>query len=245
MNNIVNQSSRQLSSDSGTGRTDLAVVQQQAMACRTMADAIAAPTMAMVVREHGAGAVGVAMSAIMQAGMEYFAPGRRMSAGQMMLFAEDLLDRYKHESLADVALFMRNCALSKYDEGEFYNSVDVPRLNKWWKRYLEEKAAEREVIGERAEHEQEQMAKGMIANIPGLKQAVREFTIEARLKAAQEGAVERLRRLEDQLPKMSDNELRDAYRIYIAAQERSAIIRDAHRRGLLGQDIASTDAAAE
>ena len=115
-----------------------------------MADAIAAPTMAMVVREHGAGAVGVAMSAIMQAGMEYFAPGRRMSAGQMMLFAEDLLDRYKHESLADVALFMRNCALSKYDDGEFYNAVDVPRLNKWWKRYLEEKAAEREVIGDRA-----------------------------------------------------------------------------------------------
>lgn len=241
MNNIVNQSSRQLSSASGTGRTDLAVVQQQAMACRTMADAIAAPTMAMVVREHGAGAVGVAMSAIMQAGMEYFAHGRRMSAGQMMLFAEDLLDRYKHESLADVALFMRNCALSKYDDGEFYNSVDVPRLNKWWKRYLEEKAAERELIGERWEHEQEQMAKGMIANIPGLKQAVREFTIDARLKAAEEGAIERMRRLEEQLPKMSVDELRDAYRLHTGAKERSAIIRDAQRRGLLGHDVVTTD----
>lgn len=239
MSNTVNQSSRLLSSTSAPGSASLAVVQQQAMACRTMADAIAAPTMAMVVREHGAGAVGVAMSAIMHAGMEYFAPGRRMSAAQMMLFAEDLLDRYKHESLADVALFMRNCALSKYDDGEFYNAVDVPRLNKWWKRYLEEKAAEREVIGDRAEHEHEQTIKGMIANITGLKQAVREFTIDARLKAAQDGAIERMRRLEAHLPKMSIDELRDAYRLYTTAEERSAIIREAHGRGLIGQEIAT------
>lgn len=242
MNNIANQSSRQLTSASAPGRTDLAVVQQQAIACRTMADAIAAPTMAMVVREHGAGAVGVAMSAIMQAGMEYFAPGRRMSAGQMMLFAEDLLDRYKHESLADVALFMRNCALSKYDDGEFYNSVDVPRLNKWWKRYLEEKAAEREVIGERAEHEQEQMAKGMIANIPGLKQAVREFTIDARLKASEDGAIARMRKLEEHIPMMSDDELRDAYKLYTTAQERSLILREADKRGLVDKALAKASA---
>lgn len=240
MKSIGNPSSRLPSSVSARAES-LEVIQQQAMACRTMAEAIAAPTMQMAVLAHGAGPTGVAVSAIMHAAMEYFAPGRRMSAGQIMLFAEDMLDRYRHESLADVALFMRNCALSKYDEGEFYNSVDIPRLSKWWTRYLAEKAAEREVIGERWEHEQEQVARGMVANIPGLRQAVREFTIDARLKAAEEGAIERMRRLEEQLPKMSDDELRDAYRLYTGAQERSAIIRDAQRRGLLGHDVATTE----
>ena len=79
----------------------------------------------------------------------------------------------------------------------------------------------------------------MIANITGLKQAVREFTIDARLKAAQDGAIERMRRLEAHLPKMSIDELRDAYRLYTTAEERSAIIREAHGRGLIGQEIAT------
>ena len=132
--------------------------------------------------------------------------------------------------------------MSKYENGEFYNSVDVPRLNKWWKRYLEEKAAEREVIGERAEHEQEQMAKGMIANIPGLKQAVREFTIDARLKASEDGAIARMRKLEEHIPMMSDDELRDAYKLYTTAQERSLILREADKRGLVDKALAKASA---
>ena len=174
---------------------------------------------------------------IIERGMELFDPKRRLSPTQQTYFAEVVATRYPNESLADINVFIYNCSESKYDGGEFYSAIDVPRIMKWWTKYLEEKVVAMEVQGNRWEHEQEQMAKGMIENIPGLGKAVRNFTIESREKAAEESKLARRKKLEAHIPKMTDDELRDAYKLYPSAEERSIIMREADRRGLVAKAL--------
>ncbi len=81
---------------------------------------------------------------IVSRGMELFDAKRRMSDEHVGLFAAQIAEDFKHESLADLNVFMRGASMSKYDGGEFYSSIDMPRLNKWWRQYLDEKAAARE-----------------------------------------------------------------------------------------------------
>lgn len=210
---------------------------QHATAVRHLSEAIAAPTLHALVAAHGTAQTGATVIAMVTGAMEYFAPNRRMNSAQIGLFAEDILDRYRHESLADVALFMRGCALSKYDEGEFYANVDVPRLNKWWTRYLDEKAAERELGASREEHLLEQGMKETLANVPGLTDLVNTMRIENKEKAIAEEKTSRMRKLTEQLPKMSDEDLRGSWKFYTTAEERSLILGEAKERGLLEAKI--------
>lgn len=196
------------------------------------------PTMRMIARHFGSRDVVVAQVAVVVTqAMELFAPNRRLSPAMVSMWSEDLLADYPHESIADVNVFLLNAARGKYDEGEFFASVDIPRLNKWWTKYLDEKAIQREIDANRHDDLQGQNAAAIIGAIPGLSQAVAEFS------AGQREAVERMREhtvfttLERQLPGMTTDELRTAWKLYPGAKMRSIIQAEACRRGLMGEEL--------
>ena len=223
------------------GVPPLAQARTEALACRSVHTALAAPTMRQLGRENGDEAVMVEATAILETGFQMFDPKRRMPPQQVTFFAEDMVERYPHESLADLNVFMRGCILSKYDQGEFYSSVDIPRLHRWWKTYLEEKAAALEETVVREDHFGEQAAKEAIAAIPGLGAAVQRFSLEGKAKAIAEGKIARMTKLKTDVEKMGDQELRDMWHVYPTAEERSVILQEAIKRGLLGPEYQQPD----
>lgn len=223
--------------------------QQRAIACRSIETAVSAPTMLQLAKHSGpngmlqvTGAVGF----IVNRAMEAFSPQRRMSVDGVALFAEHIVEQFPHESLEDIALFMRGAAAGKYgrkgEEGETYGQLDMQRLIRWFTDYLEEKA----LVRERGEHllqqEQEQHAAAVIGSIPGLKQAVSEFVIDARERSELVRIGNRIRALQKQLPGMSDDAMREAWKVYPEAACRSLIQAEAARRGLLGEDMQNAQA---
>ena len=196
------------------------------------------PTLAQLMRAHSQQAVINEAAYIVERGMELFDAKRRMTGEHVALFAEQIADDFPHESLADLNVFMRGAAMSKYDGGEYYSSVDLPRLTSWWRKYLAEKADTIEEAATREGHLEEQRSRDMVANIPGLGVAVRAFTMEARERRIAEEKAVRMNRLKEQLPKMVDQELRDLWPVYPSADERSLIIAEAERRGLVQRALA-------
>lgn len=214
---------------------------ERGLSCRRIEDAIQAPTMSMVKNAVGYGQTLVTVSKAVTAGMAYFAPNRRMSDGAIGMFAEELIEQYPHESVADVALFMQNAAKGRYgrkgEEGETFGQLDMQRLFIWFGQYLEEKAA----MLERGEHllqqQAEAHAKAIVTAHPGLKETVAEFVISAKEASDLAAKRTRLAKLERQLPDMTDDAMREAWKLYRTAEERSLIQAEAARRGLLGDDV--------
>jgi hypothetical protein len=209
--------------------------QPQALACRTISDALAAPTIRQLTRANGQAQIGVAITAVVTLGMELFAPGRRLNGPQVTVFAERILQDYPHESLADVAVFMRQAAGGELDGGEYFASVDLPRVMAWWRRYMDRKVAEREQLAERESHEQEQAMMQSLGNTPGLLEAAKAASIEAKERRAAEELSARVERLTRHVGSMTDEQLREAYAVHGSAAERSVILREAGRRGLIKQ----------
>lgn len=182
----------------------------------------------------------VAVSKAITAGMAYFAPNRRLSDDGVNTFAEELISQYPHESVADVALFMRGASTGKYgrkgEEGETFGQLDMQRLFIWFGQYLDEKAAAMERGEHLLQQQQEQHAKEIIGTIPELKRAVNEFVMETREARALDAARERRAKLTKQLPTMSDQEMRDAWPLY-HGEDRALIQAEAMRRGLLGEEM--------
>jgi len=173
--------------------------------------------------------------------MQYFAPNRRLSDGAITIFAEEILDRYPYESVADVALFMRGAATGKYgrkgQEGETFGQLDMQRLFIWFAEYLEEKAA----ALERGEHvlqqRQDAHAKATIGAVPGLQDAVKEFVVSAKEASDLASKRNRLAKLAHDIPALTDDGLRECWKIYRLAEERQLIQAEAARRGLLGEEV--------
>ena len=195
------------------------------------------PTMAQLTRSIGSEAVMLNVAAIVEVGMQGFGAQRRMPAGQIAMFAEEIADGYPHETLADINVFMRGCAMGKYDDGEFYNSVDIPRLSKWWSKYLASKAEVWEIERKREEVVHDQGLRDLIGGMGGLKDAVKAFTMEERERKKAEDKIARMKQLERHLPQMSDDELRDSWPLYPSSEERSMILQEANRRGLVQEKI--------
>ncbi len=213
-----------------------------ALACRTIPEALDAPTLRQLVRHCGDDQTVINMAAvIVNRGMEAFG-ARRMNADQVSLFAEKIAEKYPHESLADLNVFMRNASCGDYDGGEYYASIDVARLMKWWGRYLEKKADAREVQAKQSESEQH------TGIIQGLAKAG--FSTADYLKVrAQAGPAENRSKRDDHLrrtvPVMQDDQLREAYKANKDAWARRIILNEAARRGLLGAEIKEKHAEEE
>lgn len=111
---------------------------RSALACTTLAEALKEPTFCQLIKHTSMVDVVAEIVVVIEKGMEGFAPGRKLSPAHIVDWAQKLARNWQHESLADLALFLQNP--SKYDGGEFYATVDVPRISKWWEAFLLEKA---------------------------------------------------------------------------------------------------------
>ena len=110
------------------------------MACATIKEALEQPTLNQLVKHAGHIAVVAEVVVVIEKGMEAFSMQRRLSLDHVMLWAKILVDDWKHETLADLVLFLKGAGTGKYDCGEFYASMDVARIGRWWEKYLKEKA---------------------------------------------------------------------------------------------------------
>ena len=75
-------------------------------------------------------------------GLSAFNVKNNMSDLQVEIFIDDFMDMYKHESLADLKLCLKNARLGVY--GTHYNSIDQLTIMNWFKQYLAEKADARQ-----------------------------------------------------------------------------------------------------
>lgn len=217
--------------------------QQTAIACRSYEVAIAAPTMHQLAKAYGpAGVLQVtgAVGFIVNRAMEAFSPQRRMSVDGVALFAERIVEDFPHESLEDIALFMRGAVAGRYggkgQEGETYGALDLQRLVRWFTEYLEEKAMHRERGEHLLQQQQDKHAAEVIGSIPGLKKAVNEFVIDVKDRSDMVRRKNRIDALNRQLPTMTDDAMREAWKIYPETECKALIQAEAMRRGLMGEE---------
>lgn len=208
---------------------------KQALACRSASEALLAPTMRQLAAHFPGGEdqVVTEVAVIVEQGMEAFGANRRMSVPQVAMFSREIAHMYPHESLADINAFMNGAAMSKYDDGEFYGNVDIPRLAKWWRAYLEEKSEARERTSREAASAARREAEFVIGSIPGLAEAVSKAALDNKERLHQDARRRRMARLGGQFKIMTDQDLRDAYVKYKDADTRSVILQEAASRGLL------------
>lgn len=217
-----------------------AVARAEAMACRSVGVAIAAPTIRQLEKHCGSGAVGIELMAIVEKGMELFGQHRRMNAAQIGLFAEEIQSRYPHESLADIALFMRGASMGIYgkkgQEGETFGALDPQRMFVWFREYLEEKAIAREQDAVSVDKSHEGTFNAL-ANLPDFTDLLKSVRAEGKAQREESRDGRRLALLKETVRFMHDDDLRNAYKFNRDAPARSIIIAEAIKRGLLGEEF--------
>lgn len=204
-------------------------IKQQAMAVRTTTEALEAPTFRQIVLKHGPGLVGRAVMEIIQEGMEYFSAQRRMPPAQVGLFADQLVQRYPHESMADVGLFMRNAATGTYGRlsGESFGALDPQRMFSWFAEYLEEKAVAREREQDKMEAASQVVGAAVLRD-PNVQRLIKSF----RADRENDRKTSRLLHLVRHVPNMTIEELREAYVLYPTKDERTIIMGEVQKRGI-------------
>lgn len=213
--------------------------QKTALQCRTIEQALEAPTMRELIRSNGEAGfmlVSAAAAVIVNRSMEAFSPQRRMSVEGVAIFTEHLTERYPLESLADIALFMRGVTAGEYGDGETYGALDMQRLLVWFRQYLEQKAAAMERGQHVLEQQQDRHAAELIGSIPGLKTAVNEFVLTNKEQTELTKKRKRIADLTRGLPTMDLEQMREAWKLHPTAEERSLIQAEASRRGFMGDE---------
>lgn len=219
---------------------------ESGVTARTIDEAIAAPTLAMAVKQLGRADIEVVLCKAITRGMGYFGEGKRLSADAVTMWAELLIDEYPHESLADVSVFLRGAALGRYGQedrdgtitrkGETFGALSIVKLNTWFGQYLAEKAEarEREAKAEKGRH----LAAERDLH-PAVSAAIKPVVdkVCAEQHAERDAAMleARMRNLTRQLPSMTDQDMRDHYKLVTTDAEKDAIEDEARRRGLLRQ----------
>lgn len=237
----MNTSSRQQQPPSAALAVgSLEQVKSRALAARTVFDGIAGPTFRQVGKQHGPEALGVSAASIIAHAMDMLAPSRRLAPEQTAILADEIITNWPNESLEDVNVFVRGVGLGKYEGSAIYSVMDIPRMLDWWRDYLAEKALQMELGAGRAQDLEEQGMKQAIADIPGgtkaLGDAVKEFVIDTKERSELMRTQQRLSKLVERVPLMLPDQLREAWRIYHTAEERSIIQAQAARLGLMGDE---------
>jgi hypothetical protein len=207
------------------------------MACRTIESALSAPTLRQLAIHNSDEAVVAEAVVIMDAAMELFSANRRPPPVHVTEFVWQLMNNYPHESLADINVFAKGCAMSRWDDGEFYASVDVPRLSLWWTRFMDQKAQalERQVQQERSRKQRE--SEDGIGSVNGLSDAIGTTVKNMKLEAHEHSMKMRAVRLKEWAPQMTDDQLREQWKLNPQAELRSILYAEASRRGLAQQKV--------
>lgn len=203
-------------------RPTITEVSKALVSCRTVAEAIKAPTFAMAL---SGGVSEEELMVLLQAKIvgymqEYFSEQRAATPSHCALFAESIVDYYKHESAGDIPVFMKRAAMGKYDDPKEYGRIDFAKLSKWWRRYLDEKAQQWE--NERLGHKKPPIVELDSRVIEVMKGVGKEDPLDTG---------RRVFNLHRKLPHMTDDDMRKAWK-GATIQEKSLLMQEANRRGL-------------
>jgi hypothetical protein len=215
-------------------------LRQQVMLCRSASDALASPNLVDVAKVHTRQWVCTEIIAIMAKGMLAIDEKRRMHPEVLALWVDEMVDHFGYESIADFRVFSRGLATGKWEDKEFYSSIDGPRMTKWFRRYLEEKSDARERTND-ADKAPEDVIEGLKA--VGLDaQLIKELAQKAGGMDNRSKSDDFLRR---SVPHMTDDQLRALWPKYRDAWSRRIILNEATRRGLLGEEAKEAYLAAQ
>lgn len=226
---------------------------EQGLKCRTMDQALAAPTFTAVVALMGYEQTFVHVCAAIRHGMKYFSDAQRLNEESLVLLAEQVMTKYRYESLDDLVLFFRRAALGEYGEkaydgqivkkGETYGQLTLTRIGQWWEQYLEQKA---DALSELRSRESGAHKTALSDALhPSILKVVKDAAEKASEARSAQGKAERLEKLRVQAPKMSDDELREAWSFWPSADERAILIGEAEKRGLVAKAQAEAIAKTE
>ena len=217
------------------------------MICQTADDAVKQPTLAQLARHTDKVQLFTQIVVMVEKTMDdSFAPARRLSSTSIASWARKLLDRWQHETLADVRVFLQGVAVGEFDGGEYYSNVDEARWGKWWSKYLEGKAdalervqhlTKKSVMDEETPEEAKAREEREATYVPAEKW--RELARSLRMERPRQvdNRSKRDDELRRKLPLMTVDQLRDAYRENQDAWSRRLILCEAQERGLLDASL--------
>lgn len=208
-----------------------------AQQCRSLAEAIADPvTLRALERLNGRPMVVVQTSAMVTRSMGYFAAGRALSSLQIALFAETLVEDYPHETLSDIALFLRMAAKGEFEDGKTFGALDIPTVLRWWRAYLERRIQDQERGMEAEKQARGRETVQALGAVPGLKEMAAKMAAERAAERKEADKAERLAYLRENVGRMQEEELRNEWTLRPYADERAILQAEAARRGMLGDD---------
>jgi hypothetical protein len=182
-------------------------------------------------------------------GMLEFPKKVRIDKEEAGALAEAIHDDYPHESLADVSVFMYRAANNNYGtmddrgritkKGKIYGTLTKQTLLEWFQQYLMEKAELLERQHHQLKHSKPEPVEDPAEQkrrSDGLRKVLAQFEEDKKYKLKLQ-SLERRTTLEKHCSKMSDVELRHAYKLYIDEPARLVILREANKRGLVEQHL--------
>ena len=119
-------------------------------AVRKTEDALNYPTIAQQIRTVGEDDVIVMALGTIQQGLSAFNVKNPMTNAQVEMFVMDFIEDYKHESVADLKICLKNARNGVY--GTHYQAIDQLTVMEWFGKYLDEKAMERERLHTRTKN---------------------------------------------------------------------------------------------
>lgn len=191
---------------------------------------------------------------------DYFSPEQRMDESMHASFAETIIEDFPHESPADIALFIKHAARGKYGEikyvrdndgyvvrrevinhGKTYGRLTTTLAVEWFRQYLEEKAeaiendrmATNARLNEHVQRNPDSTASPVIHDT--IVELVRK--VRAEREPDPPDLIKNMRKLKKFAPHMTDDQLREAYQKHRNPQERSVILAEANKRGLVQRRI--------
>ena len=208
-----------------------------------------APTFAMAMREVSTVEVFANLSKAITNGMALFNDGQRLPVEQGAVFADTIIEEYPHESLADVVVFLRRAALGKYGEegwdgqtlkkGQTFGALTLAKVMEWWRQYLGEKAEALEA--ERTKANGSYKLDLSSALHPKVMDVAKELSEKVSVERAENNKAARLEKIRRTVGSVTDDGLRELYALHTAADERSIIIGEADKRGLLAKAMNQTN----
>ena len=112
--------------------------------CKTLQQAKETPTIALAVKGIGDDAVLFMLAlTVKQCMLEFFDETERLTEPQCEVWAETILDEYKHENLGDIRVFLKYASMAKYggdNKGKSFGRLTAMKLNSWIAEYFDEKS---------------------------------------------------------------------------------------------------------
>jgi hypothetical protein len=169
----------------------------------------------------------------------YFPPEQRLHRDLIPVFAENLLDQYPHEYVGDIGAFFARASMGRYGEqdrdgtvvkrGQTFGKLTMMTLAEWFRQYL----------GERAEEEE----RVRLRNHKSLNEVVAmDDKVLAAIKASSlnpdmDHSGKRIQKLLKYGAMMTTDQLSEAWKEATSAHERSLIMQEANKRGLVVKKI--------